>query len=73
MIIAAGDDILYDEDVRYARRLADFGALVELIEVPNADHAYDSVDDDRSREMYARIAAHVRAVQVESAGEPSDA
>jgi len=73
VIIAAGDDILHDEDVRYARRMADVGALVELIEVPGADHAYDSVDDERSREMYARIAAHVRAVHVHSAAEKSDA
>ena len=72
VVIAAGDDILHDEDVRYARRLADVGALVELIELPGADHAYDSVDDERSREMYSRIAGHVRAVHADSADEQPD-
>jgi len=72
VVIAAGDDILHDEDVRYARRLADVGALIELIEVQGADHNYDSVDDERSREMYARIAAHVRAVHVDALTEKSD-
>lgn len=60
VVIAAGDDILRDEDVRYAERLRAAGRLVELIEVPGVDHAYDS-DDNRAREIYPRIAAHVRA------------
>jgi acetyl esterase len=72
VVIAAGDDILHDEDVRYAHRLAAGGALVELIELPGADHAYDSVDDERSAEMYSRIALHVRAVQEESAADTPD-
>lgn len=57
--IAAGDDILHDEAVRYAERLRAAGRLVELVEVPGADHAYD-VDDTLAREIYPRIAAFIR-------------
>ncbi|MDQ1129629.1 alpha/beta hydrolase fold domain-containing protein [Microbacterium sp. SORGH_AS_0888] len=60
VMITGTDDILHDEDVRYAERLRAGGRLVELIEVPGADHAYDG-DDALAREIYPRIAAHIRA------------
>jgi acetyl esterase len=59
VIITAGNDILRDEGMRYARRLERVGALVELIDVPGADHAYDSAADERTREIYLRIAEYI--------------
>lgn len=61
LVIAAEFDILHDEDVRYARRLDDAGALIELITIAGADHAYDAMDDDLARTSYLRIAEAVRA------------
>ncbi len=60
VIVAAGHDILRDEARRYADRLDRVGALVELREIPEADHDYDRVDDERTREAWSLIAGHVR-------------
>lgn len=63
VVIAASDDILRDEDERYARRLERVGALAEFWQVEGADHGYDGGDDARARENYLRIAEHIRAAQ----------
>lgn len=60
VVIVAEHDILRAEGRRYAERLADAGALVELHEVPAVDHGYDLDDDDRARESHRRIAGHIR-------------
>lgn len=65
VVIAASEDILRDEDVRYAERLRRSGALVESWEVPGVDHAYDGSDDELARQNYLRIAAHIRAAQTD--------
>ncbi|PWJ54912.1 acetyl esterase [Quadrisphaera granulorum] len=59
VVIACAHDVLHDEDVRYATRLERAGALAELIEVPDADHAYDMGDDVRGLQTYEAIARHV--------------
>lgn len=61
VVLAAEFDILHDEIVRYARRLEEAGALVELLTVPGADHAYDAMDDELARTSYLRIAEAIRA------------
>lgn len=59
LVVACADDVLHDEDVRYAARLERAGALAELIEVPGADHGYDMGDDVRGLATYEAIARHV--------------
>ena len=60
VVIAAQQDILRDEARRYADRLDAAGALVEYREISGVDHGYDLKDDDRARESYQLIAAHIR-------------
>jgi acetyl esterase len=59
VVIAAQNDILRDEDGRYADRLESHGALVAFRVVAGADHGYDLKDDPRAREIYPWIAEHV--------------
>ncbi|NEC89300.1 alpha/beta hydrolase [Streptomyces sp. SID12501] len=59
-VITAEHDILRAEGARYAERLGKAGALVEHYDVPEADHAYDMKDAAKAREVYTRIAQHVR-------------
>lgn len=61
LVITAEYDLLRSEAVRYAERLSAAGALVEHHDVPGADHAYDTKDDEKAREVYSLIARHVRA------------
>jgi len=63
VVIAASDDILRDEDERYARRLERAGALIAFWEVAHADHGYDGSDDTLARDTYLRIAHHIRTAQ----------
>lgn len=60
LIITAELDLLRAEGVRYAERLRKAGALVEHIDVAGRDHAYDMKDTEAARNVYARIAYHVR-------------
>ncbi len=60
VVIAAAHDILRDEARRYADRLDRVSALVEYIEIPEADHGYDLKDDQLARKFYALIADHIR-------------
>lgn len=60
LVLVAENDILCAEGERYARRLDAAGALVELITVPGADHAYDAADDTLARATYLRIADAIR-------------
>jgi acetyl esterase/lipase len=64
LIVAAGLDRLRGEAARYARKLANAGALAEYREVGGADHGYNLISDapeagDVTRRMYAVIADHV--------------
>lgn len=61
VVITPELDRLHDEGVRYARRLESHGALVERIDVPGADHAYDMSDRGKARLVYAAIARRIRA------------
>lgn len=60
VIVAAEQDILRDEARRYADRLDAAGSLVEYREVAGSDHGYDLKDDERARNSYRFIAAHIR-------------
>jgi acetyl esterase len=60
VVITAEYDLLTNEGVRYADRLRTAGSLVEHHDVTGADHGYDNNDEDRAREVYLRIAGHVR-------------
>ena len=60
IVITAALDLLRAEAMQYADRLREAGALVEHHDVADADHGYDSEDDDKAREVYARIARHVQ-------------
>ncbi|MEV3936816.1 alpha/beta hydrolase [Glycomyces sp. NPDC049804] len=60
LVITPELDRLHDEGARYARRLQQAGALVEHVNVPDADHAYDLGDRDRAREVYTVIARRIR-------------
>ncbi|MCV2396169.1 alpha/beta hydrolase [Actinotalea sp. M2MS4P-6] len=61
LVISCALDRLHDEDVRYADRLRDGGALVEHIDLPGADHGYTVRGGTRElvSDVYARIARHV--------------
>jgi acetyl esterase len=61
LVITPEFDRLHPEGLRYAQRLQQAGALLEHIDVPQADHAYDMSDPDKAREIYARIADHIRS------------
>jgi acetyl esterase len=61
LIITPVNDTLHDEAVPYANRLAKVGALIERIDVPDADHGYDMNDRAKAATSYARIAVAVRA------------
>jgi acetyl esterase len=61
-VITPEYDRLFSDGERYAARLQTAGALVEHYTVLQADHGYDMNDDDKARQTYARIAAHVRRV-----------
>jgi acetyl esterase len=61
LVITPEFDRLHPEGLRYAQRLQEAGALLEHVDVPQADHAYDMSDPDRAREIYARIADHIRS------------
>ncbi|KAL6900816.1 hypothetical protein ACP4OV_005492 [Aristida adscensionis] len=39
LVVVAGDDIVRDRDVEYARRLKEMGKPVEMVEFPGQDHA----------------------------------
>lgn len=62
VVITCGVDRLHDEGVRYARKLAEAGALAEHVDLPDADHGYNLMGSDRSlvERNYALIAGHVR-------------
>ena len=71
LVITAALDLLRAEGVTYADRLREAGALVEHHDVANADHAYDSEDDDQARQVYALIARHVQRATTLTSPEPS--
>ncbi len=56
-------DRLRDEGAAYAAKLEAAGSLVEHIDVPDADHAFNLLGDSRelTEALYARVAAHVSA------------
>lgn len=62
VVVTAELDTLRDEAVRYANRLRAAGALVEHIDVPGADHAYDLRGGPPGvvADVRARLAAHIR-------------
>jgi acetyl esterase len=60
LVITPEHDRLHAEGQRYAQRLGEAGALVEHIDVPQADHAYDMSDPAKARDVYARIAHHIK-------------
>lgn len=63
VIITAGQDVLRDEAIAYARRLAKAGRLIEHIDVADVDHGYNLRDaaPDMVEQVYDRIADHLRA------------
>lgn len=60
VVVTTEYDLLRAEGARYAERLRTAGALVEHYDVPNVDHGYDGRDEKTARDVYARIARHVR-------------
>lgn len=60
LLITAEYDLLKAEGECYAERLQQADALAEHYDVPEADHGYDSKDDEKARQVYALIAKHVR-------------
>ncbi|MFI6676034.1 alpha/beta hydrolase fold domain-containing protein [Kribbella sp. NPDC050470] len=61
VVITPELDRLHAEGKRYARRLREAGALVEHVDVPQADHGYDMNDADKACQSYALIARYVRS------------
>lgn len=60
LVITPEFDPLHAEGLRYAQRLREAGALLEHIDVSQADHAYDMSDLGKAREIYERIADHLK-------------
>jgi len=62
LVVTAERDILREEAVRYAERLAAAGALIEHIDVPGVGHGYNILGSPPTvvAEQYARIAGHMR-------------
>ncbi|MFD6140580.1 alpha/beta hydrolase [Promicromonospora sp. NPDC060271] len=60
LVVTAQRDILRDEGARYARRLADAGALVEHLDLPNVGHGFNLFGADRElvTTVYDRIVVH---------------
>jgi acetyl esterase len=71
VVITAALDLLRAEGVTYADRLRAAGALLEHHDVAGADHAYDSEDDDKARQVYAVIARHVQRATTLTTPEPT--
>lgn len=71
LVITAALDLLRAEGVRYAERLRDSDALVDLHDVADADHGYDGEDDDKAREVYGLIARHVLRATTRATPEPT--
>jgi acetyl esterase/lipase len=61
VVVTPQFDRLHDEGVVYAKMLDKAGALVEHIDLTGVDHGYNlkSAENDVTRDMYARLAAHV--------------
>ena len=61
MVVTAERDILREEEVRYAERLARVGALREHIDVPGVGHGFNLRDAPREviEPVYQAIARHV--------------
>lgn len=62
LIVTAEKDILREEEIRYAERLAGVGALRGHIDVPNVGHGFNTSDAPREvvETVYATIARHVQ-------------
>ena len=62
LIVTAERDILREEEIRYAARLAGVGALREHIDLPDVGHGFNLSDAPREvvEKVYAAIARHVR-------------
>ncbi len=60
LVITCEYDRLRGDGERYARRLRAAGSLVELYDVPSADHGYDAIRIDLARTTYELIADHLR-------------
>ncbi|WP_396641290.1 alpha/beta hydrolase fold domain-containing protein [Microbacterium sp.] len=62
LIVTAEKDILREEEIRYAARLAGVGALREHIDLANVGHGFNVSDAPRElvETVYAAIARHVR-------------
>jgi len=63
LVVTAERDVLREEGVRYAERLAAAGALVEHIDLAGLGHGYNLLGAPREvvEPVYARIAARLRA------------
>ena len=61
VIVTAQLDRLHDEGAVYARSLRAAGALVEHLDLPEVDHAYNLMGDSRdtTEQVYAHLADHV--------------
>lgn len=60
LVITPEFDLLRAEGRRYAERLREVSALIEHIDVPQVDHAYDLGDIEKARGVYALIARHLK-------------
>ncbi|TDL44567.1 alpha/beta hydrolase fold domain-containing protein [Kocuria rosea] len=69
VVVTPGLDRLHDEGAAYARALAAAGALVEHLDLPGADHAYNLMGDSpgTAERVYGRLAEHVLRATAPSA------
>ena len=68
LVITCEFDRLHAEGQRYAERLRAAGALVEYLDVAQADHGYDMKDEKQARRTYAVIARQVKRATEPSSG-----